>query len=176
MALKPCLVCGRVTTGSKCPQCRRASPYQRTEWRQLSAFVVKRDGSCRQCGSTHFLAAHHVLPALGRRRRPPGEPCRALRKLSRSPRGGSPRIVPSVFRVMACSSVSRRRRVATPASVRRSGAPPAASSSSARMRFPGARSRYRRHRSPPVQRSPALGPPEAPAWDEYRAFFLSGGA
>lgn len=31
-------------------------------WRQLSATVVERDGSCRDCGSTHFLAAHHVIP------------------------------------------------------------------------------------------------------------------
>ena len=59
---KPCLVCGRVTTGSKCPQCRRASPYQRPEWRQLSRFVVARDGTCRDCGSSYFLAAHHVIP------------------------------------------------------------------------------------------------------------------
>jgi 5-methylcytosine-specific restriction endonuclease McrA len=28
----------------------------------LSAFVVQRDGSCRECGSTHYLAAHHVIP------------------------------------------------------------------------------------------------------------------
>ena len=62
MALKPCLICGRVTTGSKCPQCRRASPYQRPEWRALSRFVVARDGTCRDCGSTYFLAAHHVIP------------------------------------------------------------------------------------------------------------------
>jgi 5-methylcytosine-specific restriction endonuclease McrA len=65
MALKPCLICGRVTTGSKCPACRRASPYQQPAWRQLSAFVVARDGSCRECGSSHYLAAHHVIPARG---------------------------------------------------------------------------------------------------------------
>jgi 5-methylcytosine-specific restriction endonuclease McrA len=24
--------------------------------------VVARDGSCRDCGATYFLAAHHVIP------------------------------------------------------------------------------------------------------------------
>jgi 5-methylcytosine-specific restriction enzyme A len=42
--------------------CRRASPYQQPAWRQLADFVVQRDGSCRECGSTHYLAAHHVIP------------------------------------------------------------------------------------------------------------------
>ena len=62
MALKPCLDCGRITTGSRCPSCRRASLYQQPAWRQLADFVVARDGSCRECGSTHYLAAHHVVP------------------------------------------------------------------------------------------------------------------
>ncbi len=62
MALVPCLVCGRVTRGSKCADCRRASPYQRPEWRALADFVVKRDGSCRRCGSSYYLSAHHVIP------------------------------------------------------------------------------------------------------------------
>jgi hypothetical protein len=59
---KPCLECGRITTGSRCPSCRRASPYQQPAWRRLSDFVVARDGSCRECGSTRYLAAHHVIP------------------------------------------------------------------------------------------------------------------
>jgi hypothetical protein len=29
---------------------------------QLSDFVVARDGACRECGSTRYLAAHHVIP------------------------------------------------------------------------------------------------------------------
>ena len=62
MALKPCMSCGRLSPGSRCPACRRASPYQQPEWRQLSRFVVQRDGACRDCGSTYFLAAHHVVP------------------------------------------------------------------------------------------------------------------
>jgi 5-methylcytosine-specific restriction enzyme A len=37
-------------------------PYQQPAWRRLSDFVVARDGSCRECGSTHYLAAHHVIP------------------------------------------------------------------------------------------------------------------
>ena len=62
MALKPCLDCGRVTTGSKCPPCRRASPYQRPEWRQLSLSSSNATDCADECGSTHFLAAHHVIP------------------------------------------------------------------------------------------------------------------
>ena len=62
MALKPCLDCGRITTGSRCPPCRRASPYQQHSWRQLSMLVVKRDGVCVRCGSTYYLAAHHITP------------------------------------------------------------------------------------------------------------------
>ena len=62
MALKPCLICGRITTGSKCPPCRRADPYEQPAWRALSRFVVSRDGSCRQCGSSYYLSAHHVIP------------------------------------------------------------------------------------------------------------------
>ena len=62
MALKPCLDCGRITTGSRCPSCRRASPYQKHSWRQLSMLVVNRDGVCVRCGSTYYLNAHHVIP------------------------------------------------------------------------------------------------------------------
>jgi 5-methylcytosine-specific restriction endonuclease McrA len=61
MALKPCLDCGRLTTGSRCPPCRRASPYQRSSWRQTSLMVTQRDGSCVRCGSRYYLSAHHVI-------------------------------------------------------------------------------------------------------------------
>jgi hypothetical protein len=37
------------------------SPF--SSWRELSRFVVARDGSCRECGSTRYLAAHHVIRA-----------------------------------------------------------------------------------------------------------------
>jgi 5-methylcytosine-specific restriction endonuclease McrA len=60
MALKPCIKCGRITTGSKCPACRRNSPYITPSWRQLSLLVIQRDGACVQCGSTHYLSAHHI--------------------------------------------------------------------------------------------------------------------
>jgi 5-methylcytosine-specific restriction endonuclease McrA len=36
--------------------------YQQPAWRQLSRFVVARDGWCRECGSTRYLSAHHVVP------------------------------------------------------------------------------------------------------------------
>ena len=61
MALNPCLVCGRITTGSQCRPCRRASPYQQPAWRRLSRHVVSRDEACVRCGSTHCLSAHHVI-------------------------------------------------------------------------------------------------------------------
>ena len=62
MALKPCLGCGRITSGSRCPPCRRASPYQQAAWRQLSRCVVQRDGTCVQCGAAERLTAHHLIP------------------------------------------------------------------------------------------------------------------
>ena len=39
-AMPRCLTCGRITTGSRCPPCRRQSPYQQPAWRALSDFVV----------------------------------------------------------------------------------------------------------------------------------------
>jgi hypothetical protein len=48
MALKPCL------------GCRRASPYQRSLWRQTSLMVTSRDGCCVRCGSRYHLSAHHI--------------------------------------------------------------------------------------------------------------------
>lgn len=62
MALKPCLRCGRIVNGSTCDPCKRASPYQQPAWRALSHAVVQRDGACVECGSTRYLAAHHVIP------------------------------------------------------------------------------------------------------------------
>ena len=62
MALKPCLDCGRITTGSRCPPCRRASPYQQPAWRQTSMLVTQRDGACVRCGSRYYLSAHHIQP------------------------------------------------------------------------------------------------------------------
>jgi 5-methylcytosine-specific restriction endonuclease McrA len=63
MALKPCLGCGRLSTGSRCPACRRASPYHQADWRRLSREVVARDGACVECGSPGpHLQAHHVDP------------------------------------------------------------------------------------------------------------------
>jgi 5-methylcytosine-specific restriction endonuclease McrA len=66
MAVRPCLGCRRlIPSGSRCPACARSSPYQRTEWRQLAAQVVMRDGACVRCGSRGpFLSAHHVIPRL----------------------------------------------------------------------------------------------------------------
>lgn len=57
-----CLDCGRLTHGSRCPSCRNASPYPTAEWRRVARNVTARDGSCRLCGGTNRLSAHHVIP------------------------------------------------------------------------------------------------------------------
>ncbi len=60
MPLKPCLGCGQLAAGSRCRTCNAASPYQQPAWRRVSRAVAARDGSCRLCGSTHRLSAHHI--------------------------------------------------------------------------------------------------------------------
>jgi hypothetical protein len=73
----------------------QANDRWRSNWREWPAtlgFRRKRDGSCRDCGSSHFLAARHS--ARRGRRRPSHEPDHRLRELSRAPRGTSPRVVP----------------------------------------------------------------------------------
>ena len=81
-ALRPCLSCGRITTGSRCPPCRHASPYQqparrdpvgvrsRPRWRLRRLRV---DRAVADGGSRHS--------ARSGRRRSPGEPGDALRGL-----------------------------------------------------------------------------------------------
>ena len=62
MALKPCLGCGRLTTGSRCPPCRRASPYQQPAWRRLSASSSAATAPAANAARRTILAAHHVIP------------------------------------------------------------------------------------------------------------------
>lgn len=65
MAKRPCLDCGRLTTGSRCIDCRRAkdrrrgagrpTPSQRgygSAWRALREQILDRDGrQCTRCGT-----------------------------------------------------------------------------------------------------------------------------
>lgn len=63
MAMRPCLGCRRlIRVGSRCPSCKRASPYQRVAWRRVAAQVVARDGACVRCGGGYMLSAHHITP------------------------------------------------------------------------------------------------------------------
>jgi 5-methylcytosine-specific restriction endonuclease McrA len=62
MALRPCLTCSRLTTGSRCRLCKRKSPYQQSRWRMLAREVVAdAGGRCVRCGSTNRVGAHHVI-------------------------------------------------------------------------------------------------------------------
>jgi 5-methylcytosine-specific restriction endonuclease McrA len=62
MALKPCIGCRRLTTGSRCPRCTRSSYYQSSAWRTMArAFIDAAGGVCSRCGSDHFVSAHHVI-------------------------------------------------------------------------------------------------------------------
>lgn len=82
-----CLDCNRIhlpqsgeVTRGRCPTCRtrraatpraphRNTPrraagrafYSSTAWRRLRAHVRTRDGSCRRCGSSDDLTAHHLV-------------------------------------------------------------------------------------------------------------------
>lgn len=81
-----CLDCGRIhvpqpgeTTRGRCPSCRDLhsrrprQPHRQTArratgqalyasaaWRRVRDLVRERDGSCRRCGSTTNLTAHHL--------------------------------------------------------------------------------------------------------------------
>jgi len=72
---RPCLDCGRVTHGSRCPAC--ASKHERnrgnstargygTNWRAKSERITRQVGRCERCGVTHTadnpLTLDHVVP------------------------------------------------------------------------------------------------------------------
>jgi len=57
--------CG-TTSGRRVRRAGARARYQQPAWRRLSDFVVARDGSCRECGSTRYLAAHDVIPRRDR--------------------------------------------------------------------------------------------------------------
>jgi len=68
--LRPCLDCGTLTAaGTRCSSCKsrrersknRASPYQTPTWRRIRKARRKAGhDSCAVCGSTHYVAQHHV--------------------------------------------------------------------------------------------------------------------
>jgi 5-methylcytosine-specific restriction endonuclease McrA len=68
---KPCLTCGRLTSGgSWCPDHKPVwatrSPSSRATaepgWNRLRREVFARDGGCVVCGTTEQLEAHHIVP------------------------------------------------------------------------------------------------------------------
>jgi 5-methylcytosine-specific restriction endonuclease McrA len=60
--MKPCLGCGALSTGSRCPTCTRSSYYQSSGWRTMArAFVAAAGGRCVRCGSDRYVSAHHVI-------------------------------------------------------------------------------------------------------------------
>lgn len=61
MKRRPCLTCGRLTNGSRCPEHQGRNGSTRA-WRALRAAVLDRDGHrCQKCGAS---ATHvdHVMP------------------------------------------------------------------------------------------------------------------
>jgi 5-methylcytosine-specific restriction endonuclease McrA len=73
--LKPCADCGKLSHGTRCPECagvsaRRAnvaknarSRRQNWTWpgyQKMRQRVLKRDGGCVKCGDTKNLSLHHL--------------------------------------------------------------------------------------------------------------------
>jgi hypothetical protein len=62
MALKPCLVCGRPSQGSRCARHTIRNGSSRA-WRGLRAEIMLRDGrQCVSCGAMSGLEVHHIVP------------------------------------------------------------------------------------------------------------------
>jgi 5-methylcytosine-specific restriction endonuclease McrA len=70
---RPCIDCGRVTTGTRCPGCAslehgHRAVYHTAAWRQLARAVVAGATSCHWCGRSGVrLSGDHVV---GARRHP----------------------------------------------------------------------------------------------------------
>lgn len=71
MTLRPCLVCGELSTGPRCPEHTltdrrvRKDPGQAAHdpvWRKLSTKVRKQQPWCADCGAREDLTADHVIP------------------------------------------------------------------------------------------------------------------
>lgn len=68
--VRPCIVCGQLTgNGTRCARCQskrdadrnRRSPYQSAAWRRIRrARRAAGQIACAVCGSTRYVAQHHV--------------------------------------------------------------------------------------------------------------------
>lgn len=63
MALKPCLTCGRPSSGSRCPAHALRNGSTRA-WRRLRTEILLRDGSrCQVCGRP-AAEVDHITPLV----------------------------------------------------------------------------------------------------------------
>lgn len=67
MAFKPCVGCGRLTSGSRCDACDlKLPPKERGydyAWSKLSKRARQRQPWCSRCGATEGLQLHHEAAA-----------------------------------------------------------------------------------------------------------------
>lgn len=59
--LRPCLDCGAVTAGPRCPDCTRPVKRRRNAERDAAATQVARRPWCARCGATDDLTADHLV-------------------------------------------------------------------------------------------------------------------
>lgn len=88
---KPCLVCGTISTGTRCPSCARTHlrGYDRA-WRRVRLLVLQRDGwCCHWCGRAADTADHLVPLAAGGDRLDPANLVAACRSCN-SARSNNP--------------------------------------------------------------------------------------
>jgi hypothetical protein len=65
--LRACVVCGRPSKGSHCPEHRR-KPFEGStrrrrlpkDWPKRRGFVLRRDPTCRICGTAPATEVHHL--------------------------------------------------------------------------------------------------------------------
>ena len=69
---RPCIDCGIVAPGTRCPTCERiyqaararrpkaAKIWRTARWQETSRRAIRRDGECQLCGATTNLTAHHL--------------------------------------------------------------------------------------------------------------------
>lgn len=98
--MRPCLDCGRPTSGSRCPahqrdyERRRGTPAERgydKAWRALVANAISLTPWCCECGSTDDLTGDHIVP-LSKGGRSVASNVRVLCRSCNSSKGGRGRV------------------------------------------------------------------------------------
>ncbi|WP_448221201.1 HNH endonuclease [Gordonia iterans] len=71
--MKPCLICGEPSPGSRCadhqirkPAGRHAVHLNRTRWKKLSRKLRSMQPWCSACGATNDLTVDHKIPLVER--------------------------------------------------------------------------------------------------------------